>query len=392
MQKGGGLASALLLLSSVWGYASTCRTTKNFEKLVGLSKYFDGGMDMRRSLVSSVTVLLLVYGLAIQAQISAPLQVKQKFAAMPEKAAEKNREGLELKPYFANHWYKGNTHCHSDTNGERIPKHGDGPPENTLKWYAGHDYDFIVFTDHNYWHEGLQAPDGLLYIKGEEITSIQYHVNALGIKSYIRPAFGQDKLTIYQRAIDDTLAQGGVPVINHPITPLGYIYPDDFKKLERVHHFEVRNMQPGSYNRLSDPLWDHLLTAGYVFYGMVTDDAHKFVRPDPLIGDPPGLGWIMVDAPELNEQAIIQAIREGRFYGSTGPVVSQYKVTREAIQIWIETGEPCRIDFIGAFGKVLHSATGDYAAYTPTGDELYVRVLVSDSQGGLAFMQPVFYK
>ena len=253
---------------------------------------------MRRCIIVVVFFGLMIPALGARAQRTVPPRVKARFLAMPERMAKENREGLKLESYFANNWLKGNTHCHSDTDGERIPRHGDGPPENTLQWYADHDYDFVVFTDHNYWHEGLEAPPGLLYIKGEEITTVRYHVNGLGIKSYIRPAFGEDKITIYQRAVDEVLAQGGLPTLNHPVTPLGYCFPEDFKQLKNVHHFEVLNVQPGNYNQLAEPLWDNLLTDGYVFYGIVSDDAHKFVRQDPLIGDPPGEGWIMVDASE----------------------------------------------------------------------------------------------
>ncbi len=334
----------------------------------------------------------MAWPLCPRAQVTVPAEIKARYIAMPERAARANREGLKFENYTASHWYKGNTHCHSDTDGERMPRHGDGPPEKTLKWYADNGYDFVVFTDHNFFHEGLEAPEGLLYIKGEEITSMKYHVNALGTKSYIRPAFGEDKLEIYQRAIDDTLEQGGLPVLNHPVTPLGYIFAEDFKKLENVHHFEVRNMQPGNYNQLAEPLWDNLLTDGYVFYGMITDDAHKFVHSDPVIGDPPGGGWIMVDAPECAEKAILDAIRLGRFYGSTGVNIKRYSVTREAVQVWVDSPAPCTIDFIGAFGKVLRTETGDYAAYRPNGDELYVRVRVTGPDGGLALLQPVFFK
>ena len=96
-----------------------------------------------------------------------------------------------------------------------MPRHGDGPPEATLQWYADHGYDFVVFTDHNIWHEGLAAPAGLLYIQGEEVTTMRFHENALGTKSYIRPLFGGKKLEAYQWAADEIAAQGGVAVRNH---------------------------------------------------------------------------------------------------------------------------------------------------------------------------------
>jgi len=347
---------------------------------------------MKRIFSLAISLVVFSFSLPAGAQITAPFWVKAKFRAVPERAAEKNREGIEFEPYSADHWYKGNTHCHSDTPGERLPAHGDGPPEVSLQWYADHGYDFVALTDHNYFHERLEAPEGLLHIKSEEITTMRYHVNGLGTKSYIRPAFGEDKVAVYQHAVDETLAQGGVPVLNHPYTPLGYAYPGDMKKIKRAHHFEVYNMQPGNYNKFGEPLWDNLLTDGYVWYGVITDDAHMFAREKPLIGDPPGEGWIMVDAIECSQDKIVEAIRQGKFYSSTGVSVKQYKVTADAIQIWVDTDAPCAIEFIGDYGKALHTETGTYGSYSVNGDELYVRVRVTDPAGRLALMQPVFYK
>ncbi len=347
---------------------------------------------MKKSIFILSFATVLFFSSIGRTQVTVPPDIKDKILTMPEKAAEKNREGQVFKPYFASHWYKGNTHCHSDTDGERMPRHGDGPPENTLNWYADHNYDFIVFTDHNYWHEGLEAPKGLLYIKGEEITTMRYHVTAMGIKSYIRPAFGEEKITAYQDAVDKTLEQGGLPIINHPVTPLGFCMPEDFKKLKNVRHFEVYNIQPGNYQQLSEPLWDNLLTDGYIYYGVVSDDAHKFVRKNPLIGDPPGGGWIMVNAADLSQKHIMEAMQEGKFYGSSGVLVKQYKVTKDSVQIWLDSDVPCDIEFISDFGKIVHAENGNYASYKIKGDELYVRVRATDPDGKFALMQPVFFR
>lgn len=337
-------------------------------------------------------IVFLGVGFAASAQVTAPLNVKHRFKKMPEQAAESNREGIRVEAYAADHWYKGNTHCHSDTAGERIFAHGDGPPEATLKWYADHGYDFVALTDHNYMHQDLAAPHGILYIKSEEITQYQYHVNALGVQTYIRPQFGGKKVDIYQHAIDLTLEQGGLPVLNHPTTPLGYAFPANIESLENLHHMEVYNMQPGNYNRLGEPLWDRLLTDGYVIYGLITDDGHMFASEDPFFGDPPGGGWIMVDADELTQESILDAMRKGRFYSSTGVAVKQYEVSKDGIEIWLSPVSTFNIEFIGPFGEVLACRTGDHAAYQVDGDELYVRVRVTDPDGKLALMQPVFYK
>jgi hypothetical protein len=45
-------------------------------------------------------------------------------------------------------WWKGNTHTHSWWSD------GDTPPEVIAAWYKQHDYQFLVFSDHNIMQEG----------------------------------------------------------------------------------------------------------------------------------------------------------------------------------------------------------------------------------------------
>ena len=47
-------------------------------------------------------------------------------------------------------------------------------------------------------------------------------------------------------------------------------------------------------------------------YGLASDDAHNYHGG----GAKPGRGWIMVQADALNAEALIQAMRAGRFYAS----------------------------------------------------------------------------
>lgn len=345
---------------------------------------------MKRKIFLVFALFFLVAGPALALR-SLPAEVRDRYLKMPE-PAEHNLAGLAFAPYSASHWYKGNIHCHSNTDGERMPRHGDGPPEATLQWYADHGYDFVALTDHNYFHAGLVAPPGLLYIPGEEITTARYHLNGLGLTRYIRPLFNGDKLAAYQHGADAVAAQGGVAQLNHPITPLAFVYPEDFLALRGIALFEVYNMQPGNYRALGEPLWDNVLTRGAVWWGTATDDGHFFRKNPPPIADPPGGGFVMVDAPALTAPAILAALREGHFYASTGTLIEKYVVSAEGIEVLVKGPKDCRIEFIGAQGKILAVSSGDHAFYRPKGDELYVRTRVTDPQGRLALMQPVFYR
>jgi hypothetical protein len=41
-------------------------------------------------------------------------------------------------------WYKGNTHTHT------INSDGDTSPDEVVRWYKEHGYNFLVLSDHNF--------------------------------------------------------------------------------------------------------------------------------------------------------------------------------------------------------------------------------------------------
>src|SRR5688572_9890539 len=70
----------------------------------------------------------------------------------------------------ATRWFKGNLHTHT------LNSDGDSTPDEVVRWYREHGYDFLVLTDHNFVTgvEGLNltqgAPGKFLVVKGEEVT------------------------------------------------------------------------------------------------------------------------------------------------------------------------------------------------------------------------------
>lgn len=91
-------------------------------------------------------------------------------------------------------WYKGNTHTHT------LNSDGDSSPEDVVKWYREHGYNFLVLTDHDSITEveTLSSKNGkegsFLVIRGEEVTDRfdkkPYHVNGFGIQSVVKPQNG----------------------------------------------------------------------------------------------------------------------------------------------------------------------------------------------------------
>jgi hypothetical protein len=102
----------------------------------------------------------------------------------------------------------------------------------------------------------------------------------------------------------------------------------------------------------------------------------------------------VVRASELTPEAILGALERGDFYASSGVELNDYSATPTEITITIreKKGSRYRTQFIGAGGKVLSESISNPAIYRFKGNEPYVRAKVFDSNGKLAWTQPVFRK
>jgi hypothetical protein len=298
-------------------------------------------------------------------------------------------------------WFKGNTHTHT------LNSDGDSTPDEVVRWYREHGYHFLVLTDHNFLTsvDGLNALHGasgkFLVIPGEEVTDRfgekPIHVNGLNLKRFVEPQGGASTVETVQRNVDAVRAAEGIPHINHP--NFGWaISAEDLKKIRNDKLLEIFNGHPltnnlgGGGRPGMEEVWDLLLTSGRVIYGIAVDDAHHFKRPWDRNASHPGRGWVVVRAPELSAIRLMEAMERGDFYASTGVELSDYTVTDDAIAIAIRSSGDVAYTtrFIGSGGAVLAESTSNPAVYRREGSELYVRAKVIDSNGNLAWTQPVF--
>jgi len=215
-------------------------------------------------------------------------------------------------------WYRGNMHTHS------YWSDGDNYLENIALWYREHDYDFLVFTDHNTlaaserWidvdkvksgrkaYDKLKAnfPDAIaerekdgktevrlktfaevselvglpgkyLLVQGEEVTDkfgrSPIHMNVSNIKEAIPPLGGGSVTEVMQNNVNAAIAQRertGQPMIihlNHPNFGWG-VTAEDLLPVIGENFFEVYNGHPGVNNSgdkehaSTERFWDILLT------------------------------------------------------------------------------------------------------------------------------------
>jgi hypothetical protein len=250
-----------------------------------------------------------------------------------------------------------------------------------------------------------------IFIQGEEITDsfekIPVHVNGVHLAELIPPQGGRSVRETLQRNVDAVIEQGRrlerptLAHINHPNYgwALGI---EDIASVEGERFFEVYNghskvrnygddLHPGT-----EAMWDIALTLRLtelnlgLLYGLATDDAHHYFSFG-LGKVNPGRGWVMVRAAQLTPEAIVEALRRGDFYASSGVTLEdvRHDDARLAVLIEREPGVTYTTQFIGArwtqwgpgsVGDVLLETTDNPAVYEFRGDELYVRAKVVSSR------------
>lgn len=295
-------------------------------------------------------------------------------------------------PEPAKTWYKGNLHTHTTFSD------GDTDPEEVINWYKEHGYDFLALSDHNH----ITPPadyrklwgDDFLLISANEISdklgTTPFHFLALNVHDpELVPAGGTTATEVMQNNIRAIRAAGGVPVLAHP--NFKWAFQDkEMLQVEGCNLFEVWNAHP-SVNNLggggypgTEQIWDRVLSAGGNFFGIGTDDMHK-------IASYPGKSWVMVHASELSVQAILQSLEAGDFYVSTGVELEDIQITTDRIHFRIlESGRTkFRTRFIGRNGIIRKLDESTSPSYHFTGKEGYIRAKVIDSNGRIAFTQPV---
>ena len=313
---------------------------------------------------------------------------------------------------------KGQLHLHSNRSGD-----SDTPPDEVVRWYAAHGYDFIVFTDHN----RITAPPStlsMLVIPGVELTQNSnrctpapptgrkclLHVNALFVTP---PALGlipwglpasQDRAEIYRRAIMAARRMGGLAQLNHPNFHYGADGPlvtalarDGLTLLEIANESWDSNDTPDEKGRpTSEAIWDAALTAGATLYGTATDDAHHYfdaravaARGEPVFtGD---RGFVMVRA-RKDPAAIRDALARGDFYASTGVLLARVEHDAKTLTIEVDARSPgsLRFTFIGMGGRIIGTSEGRAASFPlALVRDGYLRAVVTDGAGHKAWTQPI---
>jgi hypothetical protein len=197
--------------------------------------------------------------------------------------------------------------------------------------------------------EQFEAPGEFLIIEAQEIsdrsTTGPIHINALNVE-YLVPF--QDEpvestVEVMRRVLRAVAAQEeeiGRPILTHLNHPnyLWAVTAEDLAAVVEERFFEVYNGHPlinhlGDETRPGDEMiWDIANTLriskmnAEPLFGVATDDTHQYHGGDVS----PGRGWVQVAATELTADALIEAMRAGDFYASSGVELEQISYDPES--------------------------------------------------------------
>lgn len=212
-------------------------------------------------------------------------------------------------------WYRGDLHGHT--------RHSDGAWDvpDFVQYARENRLDFVTLTDHNTVSPLAQhdsyATDDLLTMGGVELTTYYGHMLALGTREWQEWRTGLNDATmpqLAQRAMDS----GALIVIAHPksigdpwCTGCAWEYSDMMPGIARC--VEIWNSQWAGESNNEDAvaLWYEWLNDGYRMVATAGTDIHG-----PLTDPAPGFNVVYAD--QLSEAAILDAIRAGHNYVSTG--------------------------------------------------------------------------
>ena len=170
----------------------------------------------------------------------------------------------------------------------------------------------------------------------------------------------------------------------------------DYLRYEGVDFVEVYNNSCTKTLGLTEDehAFDDFLKSGKKVYCFCTDDNHNKKEVDSPYFDSFG-GWIQINADRLDYQTIMNALKEGSFYASTGAEI--YSLTVDGDKVEISTSKAKRITLTtnGRKAQNLRAKEGEYlekAEFTIKEDYEYIRITVEDEHGKKAYTQPYYCK
>ncbi len=283
--------------------------------------------------------------------------------------------------------FRANLHTHSTVSD------GGLTPAAAIQAYAEAGYDVLAFSDHRRTNPVAQYESPrMTLLSGIELhpmgpRGIFWHLLALGV-----PADFPGEFPTAQAAIDAVNAVHGVVFCAHP--HWCGLTSGEILELHGLSGIEVYNTSCRYIGKaFSDQCYDELIDAGWACGALAVDDMHS---SDALFG-----GWTMIAAPDRSPEALIDALRQGRYYATQGPRFTRLSFENGVFEA--DFSEAVEAVVIGrrSSGKVVampnFPAPGDHPTVTTLRVETSARMLgamrcrIRDAQGRFAWSPPVVW-
>lgn len=274
-------------------------------------------------------------------------------------------------------WLRGNLHTHT------TKSDGKDTFQEMLNVYADKGYQFLMISDHDIYTSGeeYQSYDsrGMTLVPGNEVTKNGEHILHVNADRLIEPDADRAKV------LDGISQARGFAVVAHPNWQKRFDHCS-ITKLETWQKYLGLEIYNGSTGRgpgscYSVDKWDILLSQGRRVWGFANDDSHN------KEGDV-ALGWNMVFSKDSSLDSILEAIKAGRFYASTGVTIKNIEVTGNRIKV--ETDKAQRIVALEQNGRRMATADSSSIELEVPESSSYLRFECWGPGESFAWTQPFF--
>lgn len=285
---------------------------------------------------------------------------------------------------------KGQMHCHGNYSNATRKDDGANSASSIMVAYKNVGYNFATVTGHSIitpdpgvaditWLADSVEYGYIMDGSGGSAISLK-HIVVYGETEYYVPLY-QEYDT--QHLVNDSFADNKLVNLAHP--NWSSYYKTSKSYMESIHNLnfvEVFNNLAGGE---AEDQWDWNLSIGNRTFALAVDDCHDVNNSSWF-----NKGWVVVHTNENSASSIINSLREGNFYSSTGNDIT-VALSGETLTAYSTNNS--NFKFISRNGNVLKEENNvKTSSYTIIGNESYIRVrsaLVSSS-GSIAWSQPFF--
>ena len=201
-------------------------------------------------------------------------------------------------------------HIHSKYSGD-----GTGSPKEIIKILQKRGLNGMAITDHNSVTGSIKAlevaPKDFIVIPGQEISTLDGHIVALGIKKNI-----ERELSV-EETVEKIIEFGGIPIVVHLFRNMSGIKKNNFKKIHnKISAIEVFNSCSVPKSNLKSAKVANQFKIG----GTGGSDSH--------IPEYAGFGYTLVDTNDSSLDSVLSQINKKKTWGEGNILPLSYRRDR----------------------------------------------------------------